>query len=212
MIRDLMKERAHKLHCTKDEVAFVNHLASDGVCRKLLDLGCGAGFTSSAVSSTYEKYGLEVSAKAAEFAKQFIPHVHVGTLEQETYPAEFFDVVICYHVIDHVSEPIRLVETVHHIMKTHGHFVVSACNFDSGAARRFGAKYRLLHDPTHISLFSDYSLKQLLEDVGFIVDKIEYPFFDTNYFTEENLLRLFDTSQVSPPFYGNIFTLYARKK
>ena len=70
----------------------------------------------------------------------------------------------------------------------------------------------MLHDKTHVSLFSDFSLKNLLEDFGFVVDRIEYPFFETKYFTNENLLRLFDTSKISPPFYGNIMSLYARKK
>ena len=85
-------------------------------------------------------------------------------------------------------------------------------NFDSGVARRFGKNYRLLHDKTHISLFSDCGLKQLLEDYGFFIDRIDYPFFETEYFTKENLLRLFDTQKVSPPFYGNVMTIYARKK
>ena len=85
-------------------------------------------------------------------------------------------------------------------------------DFDSGCARRFGNNFRLLHDKTHVSLFSDFSLKELLEDTGFVVDKIEYPFFDTKYFTKENLLKVFDTSTVSPAFYGNIMTLYVRKK
>ena len=97
-------------------------------------------------------------------------------------------------------------------MKTNGHLVIAAPNFDSGVARRFGENFRFLHDKTHISLFSDFSLRQLLEDNGFIVNRMEYPFFDTKYFTKENLMRLFDTSKVSPPFYGSVMTLYARKK
>jgi len=97
-------------------------------------------------------------------------------------------------------------------MKTHGHLVLGLPNFDSGAARRYGDKYRLLHDKSHVSLFSDFSLRSLLEDYGFIVNGIEYPYFETKYFTKENMLRLFDTSKTSPPFYGNIMTVYAQKK
>ena len=67
-------------------------------------------------------------------------------------------------------------------------------------------------DKTHISLFSDFSLRDLLEHSGFQVDKIDYPFFETEYFTKENLNRIFDTSKMSPAFYGNFMTLYATKK
>ena len=57
-----------------------------------------------------------------------------------------------------------------------------------------------------------FSLRDLLEDSGFQVDKIDYPFFETEYFTKENLNRIFDTSKVSPVFYGNFMTLYAIKR
>ena len=69
----------------------------------------------------------------------------------------------------------------------------------------------MLHDQTHINLIGDFGLKMLLEDSFFQVDRIEYPYFETIHFTKENLLRLFDTSKVSPPFYGNLMSFYAVK-
>ena len=53
--------------------------------------------------------------------------------------------------------------------------------------------------------------KKLLEDEGFTILKIEHPFFDTEHFTKENLLRLFNGNKTSPPFYGNTVTIYAIK-
>lgn len=211
-LRDITKEKDHKIDFCKDEIKFINSLIRDGEKRNLLDLGCGAGFVASAIVDTYNKYGLEVSTKAATLAKKYIGNVHTGYLEEDTYSADFFDVVFCHHVVEHVADPIKFVKLINKIMKTHGHLIISTPNFDSGAARRYGEKYRLLHDKSHVSLFSDFSLKELLEDYGFIVDRIEYPFFETEYFNKENLLRLFDASKISPPFYGNIMTFYTRKK
>lgn len=211
-LRDNTQEKEDKIEFCKEEIKFINEIVSDGKKRNFLDLGCGMGFTSSAISNNYNKYGLEISNKSAGLAKKYIENIHIGYLEENTYPEEFFDLVLSHHVIEHVENPIEFVRNIHKIMKTHGHLIIATPNFDSGMARRFGKNYRLLDDRFHISLFSDFSLKQLLEDFGFIVDKIEYPFFDTKYFIEENLLRVFDTSKVSPPFYGNIMTLYARKK
>ena len=84
-------------------------------------------------------------------------------------------------------------------------------DFDSGCARQFGPNYRLLHDPTHISLFSNDSMHRFLRDHGFKIFRADYPFFETRYFTKENLIRLFDTGEVSPPFYGNFMTFYCQK-
>ncbi|MGB2807858.1 MAG: methyltransferase domain-containing protein [Sedimentisphaerales bacterium] len=209
--RNMLEERERKITFCKNEITFVNSLVS-GSQKRLLDLGCGAGFVSSAIDDAWIKYGLEVSEKAAQIARKYISNLHIGPLEKTTYNEEFFNLVLCHHVIEHVKDPISLIKNVHRILKTHGHLVISTPNFDSGTARRFGDRFRMLHDKTHVSLFSDWSLRELLSDYGFQVDRIDYPYFETGYFTEENLLRLFDTSKISPPFYGNIMTLYARKK
>ena len=73
-----------------------------------------------------------------------------------------------------------------------------------------GNNYRLLNDPTHISLFSNDSMHRFLRDHGFKIDQVEYPFFNTRYFTKNNLNDLFNTSRVSPPFYGNFMTFYCQ--
>jgi len=70
----------------------------------------------------------------------------------------------------------------------------------------------MLNDKTHCSLFSDFSLCELLKDFGFQIDRVEYPFFNTEYFTKENFDRMFDVDKVSPAFYGNIMSIYATKK
>jgi len=54
----------------------------------------------------------------------------------------------------------------------------------------------------------------MIEDFNFEIICIDYPFFDTVYFTKENINRMFDTGKVSPPFYGNHVIVYSynRKK
>ena len=198
---DLMQERQRRIDFAKDEIRFLNELAQDGKTRTLLDVGCGAGYVSSAISDRYEKFGLDVSPIAAQSAAQFISSVHVGELESGLYPDEFFDAVLCHHVIEHVADPIRFLSILHAAIKTHGYLLISTPNFDGAMARRVGEKFRIQSAHAPINLFSDFSLKQLLEDVGFCVERIEYPYFDTKYFTSEHhLLRVFD------------FTIYARKK
>jgi len=200
-----------RLSLCKDEIHYVNNLYA-GLGRKILDLGCGTGVVSSSFNSNYTKYGLEVSEVAAKYAAKYLDHLHVGELTSELYEDEFFDIVFCYHVIEHVADPVSFVKNICRILKTGGSLIIGAPNFDSAMARRFGTKYRMLHDKTHVSLFSDFSLRDMLDDYGFHVFRIEYPYFETEYFNKDSLLRVFDTNEVSPPFYGNFMTLYALKK
>jgi len=211
-LRDITQEKSEKIDFFKEEITFINELGADGKKRRILDLGCGVGFVSSALVGQWETYGLEVSSMAAEQAKKFISHIHVGYLEADTYENEFFDVIQCHHVIEHVKNPEEFISYLHGCLKTHGHLVLSTPNFGCGAARYFGDNFRLLHDETHIALFDDFSLKGFLENYGFIVDSIKYPYFDTPYFNKENLLRMLDPTKMSPAFYGNIMSFYCRKK
>ena len=89
--------------------------------------------------------------------------------------------------------------------------IIGTPDFDCGAARRYGNDFRLLHDKTHVSLFSNDSMHRFLRDMGFKVQKVEYPFFDTTFFNEVNLMRLLENKSISPPFYGSVMTFFAVK-
>ena len=204
-VRDLSLEREKKLVDLKNELAFVNALPPG----RLLDVGCGLGYLLSGVDPKWDRHGVEISEYAAEKAEQYGEIIHAD-LMSAGYPDRFFDVVTLYHVIEHMENPERELLEIKRVLKPGGWLIVGTPNFDSACARRFGDKFRMLHDVTHISLFSAESLRRLLEDNGFSVESEDYPFFETRYFTRENLERLFDTTQMSPPFYGSIMTLYAR--
>ena len=88
--------------------------------------------------------------------------------------------------------------------------VIGTPDFDSAMARHYKNKYRLLHDH-YISLFSLDSMSRLLRDMNFKIKKIEFPYFDTEYFSKKNLLKLLSNQKVSPPFYGSFMTFVVKK-
>jgi 2-polyprenyl-3-methyl-5-hydroxy-6-metoxy-1,4-benzoquinol methylase len=207
--RNLLTEEERQKHLgnIKEELAFLNKL----IPGRMLDIGCGPGYLLSALNDPkWEKHGLDVSAFACEYGKQWAT-MHVGTIEDTTFPDNHFDVIVMHHVIEHIPDPERTIEAVFKVLRPGGTLLICTPDFDSGCARRFGENYRLLHDPTHITLFCNESMHRFLRDHGFVIDRTQYPFFDTPYFTEENLMRLFDTSKVSPPFYGNFMSFYCHK-
>ncbi len=205
-VRNRLEERQKHLEDLKQELTFLQRLPAG----RLLDLGCGLGFLLSGLGPQWEKHGVEVSRFAAEHARQWAT-IYVGELAEAAYPDEYFDVVVMHHVIEHMEDPVGAILEVRRILKRGGILLLGTPDFDSGCARRFGQNYRLLYDHTHISLFTNESMHRFLRDHGFVIDSVAYPFFETRYFTPENLMRLFDTSEVSPPFHGNFMTFYAHK-
>lgn len=205
-VRDRRKERELFLEDAAEEIAFLRALAPG----RILDVGCGLGFLLSALQESWERHGVEVSEFATQHAAEW-GAIHHGELSSAGYPDAYFDVVVLYHVIEHMPDPIAALRKVGQILKPGGVLLIGTPNFDSGCARLFGARYRLLHDRTHISLFNADSVHRLLRDHGFVIDRVEFPYFETRHFTRENLLKMFDNSSVSPPFYGNFMTFYAHK-
>jgi SAM-dependent methyltransferase len=200
--RNLLKETVQQIEDVRYVWEYINSL-KPGV---ILDVGCGLGSLLSAVSNEWDKYGIELSRKAAEYASKHC-NTHVGTLIDCPYEDNQFDCITMYHVIEHVKDPISNIKKIKALLKNKGTFIIGTPDFDSGSARRFGKNYRLL-DPGHIRLFSNDSMHRFLRDFGFKICKVEYTYFNTRLFTRENLMKLFDTSKISPPFYGNFMTFF----
>ena len=87
--------------------------------------------------------------------------------------------------------------------------MIATPDFDSPCARRFGLNFRMLHDPGHISLFTSFSLVKMLEDLGFRILEIDFPYFETRFYTQEAMTRMRDRTKVSPPFVGNHINVFA---
>lgn len=213
VIREPFKERQHKIDFFKNEIKFVNSLRfKKNYKPKYLDLGCGTGFITSAINKRFEKYGLEVGKESYNFAKKYFDHMHLGELKNSTYKENFFDVIMFQHVLEHLKDPIEILEIIKNILKPGGIVLIGTPNFGSACSLRYGKKFRMLHDKTHISLFSDIKLCELINDLGMEVNKVDYPYFDTKYFNKREILKIFNKNIISPAFYGNIMTVYAIKK
>lgn len=204
--RNRLEERDLHLSDLAEELAFVRTLTPG----RVLDVGCGLGFFLSGLDPAWERHGVELSAFAATHASQ-VAQVHVGTLDSAGYPDQHFDLVIAHHVIEHVDDPGALLLEMRRVLRPSGALILGTPDFDGGCARRFGETYRLLHDDSHVSLFSADGMFRFLRDNGFVVQRVSFPFFETRHFTPENLQRLFDPSQMSPPFHGNFMTFYCQR-
>ena len=203
--RQLLEEREHSLAGIKE---ITDYLLGAAPC-KILDVGCGLGWLLSTLDNSWDKHGIEISKFASNHATKF-GKIHNGTLEDFDEVLKF-DLIVMNHVIEHLEDPVSALQKIYKLLKPGGTFIIGTPDFDSAAARRYGSNFRLLHDPTHISLFSSDSMHRCLRDQNFKINYVEYPFFDTPWFTESNLLRILNADGISPPFYGSAMTFFCER-
>ena len=134
----------------------------------LLDLGCSAGaFLEYLKDDPWELYGIEMSSDCAKTAeKNSGARVFVGDIVDAPYPPESFDVITCFDVLEHLSEPRRVMTKVWEWLKPGGVFYVLVPNIDSAEARVFGSYWCGLELPRHLFHYSPGSLRYLADSVG----------------------------------------------
>lgn len=209
-LRDIASEREMR----KADLAYIAEAVNARAPGRVVDIGCGLGELLEQIDPRHERIGLDPSEKAVATAAERSGAVTVrGVLEPGRFEQASCDTFVAHHVIEHVDDPVAFVRLVHEALRPGGLFVVGTPNFASAAARLFGERFRLLHDPTHVSLFTDDSLMRLLRDSGFRIASVEYPFFGTRFATLEAWERMqAPDSGVSPAFWGSFVTVFAEKR
>ena len=139
---------------------------------RILDLGCATGSLLSLLGERgWETTGVEICKAQADHGRKMRQlNISELPLEDNNFSPSSFNVVLASHVIEHLNDPASFVREVHRILIPGGSFFVTTPNIDGFQARLFGKHWRsAIFD--HLYLFSIKTLRQLLEDAGFITEK-----------------------------------------
>ena len=135
---------------------------------RVLDLGCGRGVILGALADHgFEVHGVEISKEAARGADPRAEIRIAARLAEAGYPAEFFDEVVIWHVLEHLHDPKGALLEAHRILRRGGRLVVAVPNLSSLQARWAGPGWFHLDLPRHLWHFPLASLRMLLSDCGF---------------------------------------------
>jgi|TARA_B110000483_G_scaffold58530_1_gene73094 2-polyprenyl-3-methyl-5-hydroxy-6-metoxy-1,4-benzoquinol methylase len=207
--RNLEKEKEFKLKNWYGGIpSFVNKLKPG----KILDVGAGLGHLLSAVDQKWDKHCIEISNRGCNYIKKNYVEIKITNqeLKENIFEKNYFDVVILYHVIEHLEKPLEILKSIRDILKPNGFLILGTPTSSNMMFKIFKENFRLL-DPGHLSIVSEKQLKKSLLHFGFQIELIEKPFFRTDYFNLKNLLRILNPSKISPPFYGSIITTFSKK-
>jgi SAM-dependent methyltransferase len=138
----------------------------------MLEVGCSWGFFLEAARMRgWHVHGIELSQSAAKWAKEMLElNVTCGTIEDSLFPGEAaFDVVVAWHVIEHVQEPSDFLKIARQRLRPGGLLALRTPNIRSVPARINGRAWQWVGAPAHLSLFSPKSLGLAVERAGFSV-------------------------------------------
>ncbi|RIH84528.1 Ubiquinone biosynthesis O-methyltransferase [Calidithermus terrae] len=134
---------------------------------RLLDVGCGSGdFMARMRDLGWQVAGVEPDPTAAQLAQQRGLEVHQGTLEEAGLAEESFDVVTLNHVIEHLPDPISVLQTCRRLLREGGKIVIATPNSRSLGSRYFGQAWLDWDPPRHLYLFTRYSLGECVHRSG----------------------------------------------
>jgi SAM-dependent methyltransferase len=127
--------------------------------------------------------GTERSSEAAAHAPSGI-RVHVGDLLEIDLPERSYDVITIWHVFEHVRQPAETIGKIRSLLKPGGRLIIAVPNAESVQAKRYGLHWFHHDPPRHLFGFGPLSLKMLLTENGFDIEKISTYSLEQNPFGE----------------------------
>lgn len=170
-----MRWAIHQFH-TK-----VAELLPDGL-DTVLEVGCGEGFSSSAILShrmEWHLLGGDISFEAVQEARSRFPAMHYGIIDatQLSYPDQSVDLILSLEVLEHIPQPERAVQEYMRVSRRYLLLSVPNEPIFRGLRLASGKGIRMLGDhPEHVNHWSIWGFRRFLEGCGLQVVATASPF------------------------------------
>ena len=129
--------------------------------------------------------------------------VHHNVLLNEFAKGEArYDVVTAYHSLEHSYDPAQFLGVLNTLLEQGGNLVLGVPHFDHVGLRVFGATHTSFHAPYHLHFFNVLTLRRLLKEAGFGVDRVETEWFFSSVNSATSLLTRLGMRELSRPRLG----------
>ena len=168
--------------------------ASHQVEGQVLEIGCGLGYGAylmTRLNPGISILAVDYDAQVIEIAQELWGHepqlrFEVGRVEDSPFPSHGFHAVVCFEVIEHLSNPVGLLEEIRRLLVAGGRFIGSTPNssfypyrVNKGLSGTPEELRRAGVWPWHIQEFNEASIRDLMKKFHFGNVTIKYPTFTT---------------------------------
>ncbi|MGB5747171.1 MAG: class I SAM-dependent methyltransferase [Desulfobacterales bacterium] len=166
---------------------------------RILDWGAGDGaFQRLLERKGFDSYGIDSYSSGSDNKK-----IIRASIEEASFPEGFFDAITCFHVLEHIHQPVASVEKALHLLKPGGIFIVEVPNIASLGFKIFKKRWYPLDIPVHLNHFNPAVMQKLFEKVGNL-NIIKTAHFSNRHSPSSLLLSLIPS--FSPPRLRNRFS------
>jgi 2-polyprenyl-3-methyl-5-hydroxy-6-metoxy-1,4-benzoquinol methylase len=163
----------------KKKYNLVNKYSDPG---NILDIGCASGELLNLFKiNNWKSFGIEPNEKARNFAIETFGLNIKPEAEIKNLPDQFFDVIMMWHVLEHVHLLHDRIQDLNRLLKPGGTIFIAVPNCDSYDAKYYGKFWAAFDVPRHLYNFTPSTIKILFEKNGFKIEKILPMKFDSYY-------------------------------
>ena len=156
----------------------------------LIDVGCGNGDKLKlAVQLGWQARGIELDASAVHAAQAQGLQVEQGGYELLAPYQGQADCVVCSHVLEHVHQPLHMLELLLASLKPQGVLLLSVPNAASFLRLHYGASWRGLEAPRHLAIPDGNWLADYLRAQGFVCTQVASHALETAMESQRMLRR-----------------------
>jgi len=155
---------------------------ADGKHSRVLDIGCGRGNLLKAFSDLgYECHGVERTEFPNDVHDSSIT-IHRQSLSDIGFEDNYFDIVVLWHVLEHLPMPDGTIHEISRILSDSGILVIAVPNFGSFQSRIFRKHWFHLDLPRHLYHYERESLTDLLKRNRFKLYQLDTRSIDQSVF------------------------------
>lgn len=189
---EIMKNANKSMLNYKKNITDINKIG-----KSLLDLGCGLGYYSLAAKNAgYQVTSVEQDIISVEFAKNTLKleNIFESNIEDFIYSVkQKFDIIFLRHVIEHVTDPQKLINGISGIINTNGVLIIETDN-NKGVELLFRPHSLLFYSKIYKTHYKNVNFFSLLHKRPFAIDYPRHLFA----FNIKNLSLLLKNNNLNP--------------